>query len=354
MTHDQLAKEAITLLQSLIRIQSYSGEEQGTGDHIEAFFKERNIPVERLHNNIIVRSKNFDSQRETVILNSHHDTVKIGEGWTQDPLGGYIIDGKIFGRGSNDAGGCLVSLIMAFIHFWELELPFNIMLVASGEEENFGPNGVSAVLDSLDFEPALGIIGEPTEMHLGIAEKGLIVIDGYTQGVTGHAARDLGVNALYLATEDVNWIKSHNWLKDSAVLGKTKTTVTQMNSGSQHNVIPDSCHYVIDCRVNENYSLQEVLDILDESTHAELKPRSLRWHPSGIDLSHPVVKQGLQLGRDIFGSPTLSDQVHFDCPTVKIGPGRSERSHTSDEFVTVSEIEVGVSIYTELIRGLIL
>ena len=343
-------QKSIDLLRNLIRIQSYSGEEVGTADVIQAFLNTEGITTERLHNNVIAKSKNFDSRKKTIVLNSHHDTVKIGEGWSKDPLGAEIQDGRLYGRGSNDAGGCLVSLIAAFCHWYNKELPYNLILIASGEEENFGFKGVSSVLKELVINPDLGIIGEPTGMHLGIAEKGLIVIDGLAEGIAGHAARDIGKNALYLAMEDILWIKNYNWDRNSDVLGLTKTTVTQVTSGSQHNVIPDQCKFVIDCRVNENYTLKEVLEILQGGTQSTLTPRSLRWHPSGIDINHSVVKAGRALSRNIFGSPTLSDQVHFSCPTVKIGPGKSERSHTIDEFVGLSEIEEAIEIYIKLLQ----
>ncbi len=346
------AQEAISLLRSMIQVKTFSGEEGPTADLIAAHLEAKGIATTRLHNNIIARNQQWDDSKPTIILNSHHDTVKINHGWTRDPFGAEIDGDNLYGRGSNDAGGALVCLISCFIHYYTAELSFNLMLIASGEEENFGANGVSAVLDTLDFEVLLGIIGEPTQMHLGVAEKGLIVIDGVTTGKAGHAARDTGINALYLATEDINWIKNHDWDQISSVLGPVKTTVTQIEASSQHNVVPDSCSYVIDCRVNENYTLQEVLDILDQNTHASLTPRSLRWHPSGIDHDHPIVHKGKQIGRNIFGSPTLSDQVHFNCPTVKIGPGMSERSHTADEFIKLSEIEEGINIYIELLKGL--
>lgn len=345
-------EEYISLLQSIIQVQSLSGEEDQTAQLIQSFLAKKGIETERVHNNVIARNETFDAALPTIILNSHHDTVKIGQGWTQDPLGGVIVDDQLYGRGSNDAGGALVSLMATFCHFYKSVLPFNLMLIASGEEENFGANGVSSVLSQLEFEPVLGIIGEPTEMHLAIAEKGLIVIDGMAEGRSGHAARNVGVNALYIATEDIEWIKNHQWDKVSDVLGPTKTTVTQITAGSQHNVIPDTCSYVIDCRVNEHYTLQEIFDILQNHTQSNLTPRSLRWHPSGISSEHPIVLKGQAMGRRVFGSPTLSDQVHFKCPTVKIGPGLSERSHTTDEYIKVSEIEEGIKIYIDLLNGL--
>ncbi|MFT4568501.1 MAG: acetylornithine deacetylase [Saprospiraceae bacterium] len=343
-------QKSVDLLRDLIKIQSYSGEEASTADVIQVFLNEEGISTERIHNNIIAKSKSFDSFKKTIVLNSHHDTVKIGEGWSKDPLGAEIEDGKLYGRGSNDAGGCLVSLIAAFCHFYNDELPYNLILIASGEEENFGTRGVSSVLKELEIRPALGIIGEPTEMHLAIAEKGLIVIDGLAEGIAGHAARDIGENALYLAMNDIQWVKNYNWDLISDVLGRTKTTVTQIAAGSQHNVIPDQCSFVIDCRVNEHYSLNEVLEILQSGTQSKLTPRSLKWHPSGIDINHSIVNAGKALGRNVFGSPTLSDQVHFTCPTVKVGPGKSERSHTIDEYVGLSEIEEAIVIYIKLLQ----
>lgn len=349
---NHLHQEAIDLLRDLIKTESYSGQEDGTADIIEHFLADKGIITSRLHNNIIAKNKYFNSELPTIILNSHHDTVKINEGWTKGPFGAVIEGDHLYGRGSNDAGASLVSLIALFRHYYEHDMLFNLMLIASGEEENFGPNGVSSVLSTLDFEPSLAIIGEPTEMQMAVAEKGLIVIDAYTKGIAGHAARDIGVNAIYLATEDIEWIKQYLWQKVSPALGPVKTTVTQINAGSQHNVIPDACHYVIDCRVNECYSLSEVVEILDQNTHAQLSPRSLRWHPSCIDPKHPIVQKGLTLGLSTFGSPTLSDQVHFTCHSLKIGPGRSERSHTADEFILLSEIEKGIDTYIHLLNNL--
>jgi len=343
----------IALLQDLIKIHSLSGQETGTADILTDFLANQKIPIQRVKNNIVARSKYFNPELPTIVLNSHHDTVAIGSGWTRDPLGAEIDDGILYGRGANDAGGALVALIATFVHFYEVSFDhFNLMLIASGEEENFGPNGVSAVLDKIDIKPALAIVGEPTNMHLGIAEKGLIVIDAKTKGVSGHAAREEGHNALYDAAADIEAIKKLVWDRISPVLGPTMSTVTQITSGTQHNVIPDECHYVIDCRVNELYTLEEVVRTLDQLTHAELSPRSLRWIPSGIDINHPIVASAKVLSRDTFGSPTLSDQVHFTCPSVKIGPGYSERSHTADEYILVSEIEEGIKIYIDLLRDL--
>lgn len=347
-----LYTDAVELLKELITFPSFSGEEQLTADAIELFFRRNGMICDRLYNNVIARNKKFDRDLPTIILNSHHDTVRINEGWTRDPFGAEIDGDRLYGRGSNDAGASLVSLIALFRYYYLAELPYNLILIASGEEENFGPHGVASVLASLDFVPTLAIIGEPTEMAVAVAEKGLIVIDAQTTGVAGHAARDTGINALYLAVEDIEAIRNCRWSKVSDVLGATMTTVTQINAGSQHNVVPDTCHYVIDCRVNECYTLSEVLEQLDRITHAKLITRSLKWHPSGIDIDHPVVQRAKSLGLKIFGSPTLSDQVHFSCPSIKIGPGVSERSHTADEYICLSEIKDGIEKYIELLNNI--
>lgn len=346
------ASPYIELLQKLIRLFSPSGSEDKTADTIADFFTKKNIPFERFHNNIIAKNKFYNEELPLLILNSHHDTVQIGGGWQQDPLGGEVLNGRLYGRGSNDAGGALVGLIAAFCHFYEKEIPFNLMIIASGEEENFGPKGVSSVLRKYQLHPNCAIIGEPTNLEVGIAEKGLIVIDAVAEGESVHAAREGGINALYRAVEDIRWIRNYKWPKVSEILGPVKTTVTQINSGTQHNVIPDRCSYVIDCRINENFSLHEVLSILDEGTHALLTPRSLKWKPSGISPGHNLVKKAKELDWTCFGSPTLSDQVHFLCPSIKMGPGDSQRSHTADEFIGIEEIEEGIQKYIALLDGL--
>ena len=344
-----LLDDTIHLLQELIQTPSFSGEEHVTADIIAYYLTGHGVQNERLHNNIICRNQSWDEQLPVVILNSHHDTVKVVNGWTHDPHGAVIQDGICYGLGSNDAGASLVCLMAAFLYYHKQKLSFNLMLVASGEEENFGPHGVSSVLASLPHLPTLGIIGEPTNLRMAIAEKGLMVIDATTSGISGHAARDTGLNALYLATQDVEWIRQYKWDHESKTLGPVKTTVTQINAGYQHNVIPDQCTYVIDARINENFTLQEVLDTLAEHCHANLVPRSMRWHPTGIEKEHAIVKRGHDMGMELFGSPTLSDQVHFTCPTVKIGPGQSIRSHTADEHIYLAEIEAGIETYIQLL-----
>ncbi len=350
---NELTKSAIELLKNLIQTPSFSKEEDGTAAHIISYFEANGLPYTRQGNNIIGRNKRFDSNKKTIILNSHHDTVKVVDGWKYDPFGAEIEDGTLYGLGSNDAGGCLVSLIATFTHFYDKELPFNLMIIASAEEENFGKDGVSSVLANLDFEPWLGIIGEPTEMQMAVSEKGLIVIDGIAKGESGHVAYQRGINAIYTAMKDIQWISGYSFSKVSDTLGEVMMSATQIEGGLQHNVIPDSCKFVVDVRVNDCYSLKEVAEIINDQCESDMVPRSLRWHPSSIEIDHPIVKSGLKLGLTYYGSSTMSDQVHFQCPTMKIGPGDSLRSHTANEYIKLEEIEKGILTYISLIEGLI-
>ena len=348
----ELTDSAISLLKKLIKTQSFSREEEVTADLIAQFLDNHNVIWTRINNNLVSQNKYFDKSKSTLILNSHHDTVKVVDGWTKDPFGAIVEDDKLYGLGSNDAGASLVSLISTFIHFYNKELPFNLMLIASAEEEIFGSNGVSSVLSTMDFEPDLGIIGEPTQMNMAVAEKGLIVIDGVAKGESGHVAYQKGKNAIYVAMQDIEWISKYKFTKVSETLGEVMISVTQIEGGLQHNVIPDNCKFVVDVRVNDKYSLQETFDIINENCKSELRARSFRWHPSSITLSHPLVKRGKDMGLNHYGSSTMSDQVHFKCPTLKIGPGDSLRSHTADEYINLSEIREGISTYISLIEGL--
>ena len=348
----QLNKDAETLLSALIRMPSFSKQEDGTAKIIEDHLKTKGIIYQRWNNNIIAKNKYFNSSKLTVVLNSHHDTVKVVDGWTKDPHGALISGNKLFGLGSNDAGASLVGLISCFVHFYELELDFNLVLIASAEEEIFGSNGIKSVLPKLDFDISLGIIGEPTEMQMAVSEKGLLVIDGIAKGEAGHAARPNGKNAIDIATKDIAAINSFEFPLSSEVLGPVVKSVTQIKAGYQHNVIPDTCEFVIDVRVNDAYSLQETFELLQKQCKSELKARSYNNRPSKIDISHPIVKSGMDLGLSHFGSATLSDQVHFDCPTLKIGIGKSERSHQADEFIYLSELSEGIDTYIKLIEGL--
>lgn len=343
----------LQLLQDLIATPSFSKEEDLTANLIAVFFKKQQIPIQRLGNNVWAKNKYWVTGAPIILLNSHHDTVKPVKGWTKDPFTPEIEGGKLFGLGSNDAGGALVALIATFIHFYEKEkLPFNLIMAATAEEEISGKNGIAAILPELG-EIWVGIVGEPTQMRMAIAEKGLMVVDGVAHGKAGHAAREEGINALYVAVEDIEWIKSYEFEKISPLLGKTKMTVTQIEAGTQHNVVPDACKFVIDVRTNEEYSNEVVFNILQEHLQSEIKARSFRLNSSKIELSHPLIQVGLSLGLSYYGSPTLSDQALMPFPTLKMGCGKSARSHTADEFIFVEEIDEGIKIYISLLERLI-
>ena len=353
MKNTLLFDDSLQLLRNLIVTPSFSKEENKTADIIEAFFNKKNISTKRKNNNVWAYSKYRNNALPTILLNSHHDTVKPAKGYTRDPFKADIENGKLYGLGSNDAGASLVALIAVFLHFYEQKnLPFNLVLAATAEEEISGKNGIASVLSELG-KIDLGIIGEPTQMRMAIAEKGLMVVDGYAKGKSGHAAREEGVNALYVALKDIDRIKNYVPEKVSNLLGNTKMSVTQIQAGTQHNVVPDSCHFVVDVRTNELYTNEAIFDILQQNTVSDLKARSFRLSSSGIALTHPVVQRGLSLGLSYFGSPTLSDQALIQgFPTLKIGCGKSARSHTADEFVEVAEIAEGIEIYIKLLENL--
>jgi len=347
-----VADSAINLLQSLISTPSFSREEDRAAQLIAAFFAERDIPFTRKLHNTWVRNRHWEEGNPVLLLNSHIDTVKPATGWQRDPFHpGIEEDDILYGLGSNDAGGPLVSLIAAFLYFYDRsDLPFNLILAATAEEEISGAQGIASVI------PELGpidcaIVGEPTQMRMAIAEKGLMVVDAEAKGVSGHAAREEGINALYIALEDIDRIRKMDLERVSPLLGKVKMTVTQIEAGKQHNVVPDSCRFVIDVRTNECYRNEEVYEILQAQVQAELKPRSFRLNSSGIPLEHPLVQSGLNLGLPYFGSPTLSDQALMPFPSLKIGPGDSARSHTADEYIRLSEIREGIEMYIRLIEG---
>lgn len=353
MNSETQFQDAKKLLGQLIACPSLSREEGGTALIIERFFKSKNIPANRLHNNIWASNLLFDPNKPSILLNSHHDTVKANASWTLDPFSATEVDGKLMGLGSNDAGASLVCLISTFCYFYEAQLPFNLVIAATGEEEISGVNGIESLLNSNEFPKiSWAIIGEPTDCQLAIAEKGLMVIDAVSKGKSGHAAREEGINAIESAIEDISKINAFKFAKISALLGPVKTTVTVINAGKQHNVIPEICEFSIDCRVNECYTLEEILETLQKLVKAELKPRSLRLKPSKIDSEHPIVQAAEKLGIQTFGSPTLSDQALLHCPSVKIGPGHSGRSHTADEYILLDELKQGIQTYQTLIKQL--
>ncbi len=343
---------AVELLAGLISLESFSKDEDETADLIQDFLIAKGVTVERSGNNVWAKSKYFTSTKPTILLNSHHDTVKPASSYTKDPFEPHVEEGKLYGLGSNDAGGPLVSLIMTFLHYYDREdLAFNLVLAATAEEEISGVNGVTSILSELE-KIDLGIVGEPTLMDMAIAEKGLIVLDCEAKGVSGHAARDEGENAIYNALAEIEKIKSFKFDKESQYLGPIKLSVTLIEAGTQHNVVPDRCKFVVDVRTTDAYSNKETVDILKENLELEIKPRSLRLNSSGIPQDHPIVKRGEELGMKKYGSPTLSDQALMNFPTIKIGPGDSARSHSADEYIFLDEIEEGIEKYIKLLDGL--
>lgn len=345
-------EDAIILLQNLIHTPSFSKEEKNTALLIRHFLESKGIEVHQKGNNIWAVAKNHPEGAPTILLNSHHDTVKPSNGWETDPFKPVIQDGKLSGLGSNDAGASAVSLLSTFLFLNKLpQLPYKLIVAITAEEEISGQNGISSILDDLG-KIDLGIVGEPTGMDMAIAEKGLMVLDCVVHGKAGHAARNEGENAIYKAMDDLTWFQTYVYDKVSPVLGPVKMTITQINAGSQHNVVPDKCSFVVDVRSNECYSNQEILEIVKQNIEAEVAARSTRLNASGIALEHPVVKKGLGLGLSYYGSPTLSDQALMNFTTLKIGPGQSARSHTPNEYIMLQEIEEGIKVYITLLQNL--
>lgn len=346
-----VTEKAIDLLKKLISTPSFSGEEDKTGDAIEGFLQGFGVKTHRQYNNIYAFNKHFDERKPTLLLNSHHDTVKPNSAYTKDPFDAHIQDGKLYGLGSNDAGGCLVSLLATFVHFYEKEnLSHNIIMAATAEEEDAGEKSIRALLPILP-NIDVAIVGEPTLMDLAIAEKGLVVFDGVVEGTPSHAAHPNDNNCIYNTIETLQWFRDYSFEKVSEALGEVKLTVTQINAGKQHNVVPAQVDLVIDVRVNDCYSNQEIADILQKEAPCKLTPRSLLLNSSCIDPEHDLVKSGLALGRKTYGSPTLSDQAALTCQSVKLGPGDSTRSHSANEYIFVREIEEGIDLYIKILTG---
>ncbi len=349
----QLTEDALSLLKKLISVPSFSREEEGTALLIQSFFESKGIPFTRKKNNIWAFNRYFDNNKPTILLNSHHDTVKPNSSWTMGPFEPVIRDGKLFGLGSNDAGGCLVSLLVTFAWFFDRDdLSHNLVMVASAEEEISGKEGIEIVIPELpqiDF----AIVGEPTTMDLAVAEKGLLVLDCTARGKSGHAAREEGENAIYKALDDIRWIREYSFPGVSPTLGPVKMSATIINAGTQHNVVPDTCTFTLDIRVTDQYTLEEIIDILKQNLKSDISPRSIRLRPSSIPMDHPVVQAGLSLGRTAYGSPTTSDQALLNCPSLKMGPGHSQRSHTADEFIFVAELEEGIVQYITMLSSVL-
>jgi acetylornithine deacetylase len=360
MSQNKPYQEAVELLQKLIATPSFSKGEDKTAGIIEQFFSEKNIPSNRLLNNVWCVNKYFDANKSTILLNSHHDTVKPNPQYSKDPFSPIIEDGKLFGLGSNDAGGCLVSLIAAFCHFYEMEnLKYNIVLAATAEEEISGANGIEKMLASAEFSSpfrglgGFAIVGEPTQTNLAIAEKGLLVLDCTATGKAGHAAREEGENAIYIAMKDISWFQTYQFPKMSETLGPIKMSVTSINTENKaHNVVPAVCSFIVDIRVTDVYSHEEILETIKQHIQSEVKPRSMRLRSSKIEKDHPLVQAGIKLGKQMYGSPTTSDAALIPAPVLKCGPGDSARSHTADEFIYLSEIDEGISTYIKLLEAI--
>lgn len=351
MIYTDKTAEAVQLLKRMVSIPSVSRDECEVACLIEEFLKNKGYAVERQGNNNWVRSKSWKDGKPTVLLDAHIDTVKPVAAWKHDPFTPTETeDGTIFGLGTNDDGASVVSLMQAFLAIDGNggSSDYNLIYLASCEEEVSGKNGIECVLPLLP-EVSFAVVGEPTGMQPAIAEKGLMVIDVTEQGVAGHAAREGGVNAIYKAVDDIDWIRNHQFDKVSTLLGPVKMTATIINAGTQHNVIPDKCVFTIDVRSNELYSNQELFDEISSKLQGDAKARSFRLNSSRIDMQHPFVKKLLDMGLTPFGSPTLSNQALMHFPSVKIGPGDSSRSHSADEFIRIAEIDKAIEMYCKLL-----
>jgi acetylornithine deacetylase len=349
-----LKSEAIGLLKQLISIPSFSKEEDNTADLIEQFLEKKGVKTRAHLNNIWASNKFFDANKPTILLNSHHDTVKPNKGYALDPFTPIEKDGKLFGLGSNDAGGALVSLIAAFLYYYsEQDLKYNLIIAATAEEEISGNGGVESLLPHLGKIDS-AIVGEPTEMQMAVAEKGLMVLDCVATGKAGHAAREEGDNSIYKALKDIDWLQNYQFPKVSPLLGPVKMSVTVIETENKaHNIVPSQCKFVVDTRVNELYTFEEILAVIRENVKSEIRPRGTRLRSSSIALDHPLVKAGLALRKNYYGSPTTSDKALMFFPALKMGPGDSARSHIADEYIYVDEIKEGIDLYIRLLNEIL-
>ena len=340
--------EAVELLKQLIATPSRSRDEARTADLLHAFL---GAAPERLANNVWARAEGFDPARPTLLLNSHHDTVRPAASYTRDPYAPTVEDGKLYGLGSNDAGASVVCLLETFLTFRTRPLPFNLVLGISAEEECMGENGIRALLPALG-KVDMALVGEPTGMQAATGERGLVVLDCTAHGRSGHAARGEGVNALYIALDDIARLRSFHFERESELLGPIGIAVTQIEAGTQHNVVPDTCRFVVDVRTTDAYSNEETVGILRAALRSEAAPRSTRIRAAAVGGEHPLVKAAVAAGRETYVSPTTSDRTLMPFPALKMGPGQSSRSHTADEFVLLEEIAEGIAVYEKYIGKL--
>jgi acetylornithine deacetylase len=353
MANNYLLHSAVTLLKDLISTPSFSGEESFTATLIQCFLQNRWIETHRKLHNVWAFNRFYDSAKPTILLNSHHDTVKPNAQYSRDPFDPTVAGDKLYGLGSNDAGGCLVSLLVTFLHFYNRrDLAFNLCYAATAEEETSGVNGLKLILPELghlDF----AIVGEPTLMNLVVAERGLMVLDCVGTGRAGHAAREEGDNAIYKTLKDIHWFSNFVFPKISNTLGRVKMSVTAINAGGQHNIVPGTCSFTVDIRLTDAYTFDEILQIVKHHVSSTVTPRDFYLKPSAIDTAHPVVQAAVLAGCNTYGSPTTSDQALLNIPSVKLGPGDSARSHMPDEYIHISEIQLGIKVYTQLLELLI-
>lgn len=343
-------EEAVDLLKTIISIPSFSGEEDRVADLMEATWIKYGYSPQRKGNNVWVKSRHFGGHKPLLLFDAHIDTVKPGHGWKRDPWTPVIEDGRLFGLGSNDTGGSIVSMMAAFMALDRKLQAYDMIYLNSAEEENTGQEGIQSVIGELG-PVSFALVGEPTGMQAAVAEKGLMVLDCVAKGKAGHAARNEGVNALYAALSDIEWFRNFHFPKISGLLGEVKMTVTGIQAGTLHNMVPAECRFMVDIRVNECYSNQEIFDTIRKHVKSEIRPRSFSLNSSGIPYDHPLVKRCIEAGISTYGSPTTSDQAVIPFPSLKIGPGDSARSHTADEYIRLEEIEEGIAVFFRLLDG---
>ena len=340
------AERSIALLKEMIRRPSHTGEEDAVADLIEGYLRDSGVEPKRLHNNIFAYADGYNAERVTLMLNSHIDTVRPAATYTRDPYSPDEIDGKIYGLGSNDAGASVAALVETFIAWAHKPLPFNLMLAISAEEERGGENGMRALLPTLE-RVDMAIVGEPTDMQAAIGERGLVVLDCTAHGTSGHAAHDEAINAIYVALRDIEKLQNFKFERISPLLGDIRISTTMISAGTQHNIIPDTCSFVVDMRTTDAYTNEEIVEMIDAALESDVKPRSTRIRASAIDETHPLAVAATNAGRSLFVSRTSSDMSLMPFPTLKMGIGDTRRSHSADEYVLRSEIVEGVAIYED-------